>query len=59
MRFLRGAGLMSVSVPAHGTAALVAGKVVYTPSATYAGPDSFTSRVTDSFGHTDTATVRM
>jgi uncharacterized repeat protein (TIGR01451 family)/LPXTG-motif cell wall-anchored protein len=36
-------------VPAHGTATIVGGHVVYTPDPSYAGPDTFSYRVSD--GH--------
>ena len=51
--------IQSVSVPAHGAATIVAGKVVYTPSATYVGPDSFTYTIDDGHGGTSSATVTV
>jgi hypothetical protein len=45
--------------PAHGSATVSAGKVVYSPSATYDGPDEFTYKITDSAGHAATATVSL
>jgi hypothetical protein len=39
--------IASVSPPAHGTAALVSGRVRYTPSAGFSGMDSFFYTVTD------------
>ena len=47
----------SVGTPAHGTAEIVSGKIVYTADATYAGADSFTYRMTDGHETHDTATV--
>ncbi|HEX2586097.1 MAG TPA: Ig-like domain-containing protein, partial [Steroidobacteraceae bacterium] len=44
----------------HGTATRVNGTTLrYTPNAGYSGPDSFTYRITDSIGATDTATVNV
>lgn len=44
--------------PAHGTLALNAGgSFTYTPALNYNGPDSFTFKVSDGNGGTDTATV--
>nr|MBA2720158.1 tandem-95 repeat protein [Chloroflexota bacterium] len=49
----------SVSTPAHGTASIVAGKIVYTPAANYNGPDSFTYQATDGSLDSNTATVSI
>ena len=52
----------SVSIatqPAHGTATVSGGKVVYTPAANYNGPDTFTYKLTDTVGHSATATVTI
>ena len=51
--------ITSVTVPAHGTAVIVAGKVVYTPSAIYVGPDSFSYTISDGHGGTSSATVSV
>ncbi len=48
-----------VGTPAHGTAVIVAGEVVYTPAANFAGTDSFTYTVTDGNGGTATARVAV
>jgi len=51
--------LTAVSDPAHGTAEMVDGQVVYTPDPDYNGADSFTYTVCDSGGLCDTATVTV
>jgi len=51
--------ISNVGSPTHGTAAIEAGQVRYTPAANYAGPDSFGYTVSDGAGGTDTATVSM
>ncbi|MEZ5527133.1 MAG: Ig-like domain-containing protein [Gammaproteobacteria bacterium] len=51
--------LQSVSTAAHGTVAISGNDVVYTPTANYAGNDSFTYVVTDNSGATSTATVSV
>ena len=48
----------SVGTPAHGTAEIVEGKIVYTPAANWNGTDSFTYTVTDG-EQTDTGTVSI
>lgn len=47
----------SVSTPAHGTAAIAAGKIVYTPAAGYVGEDWFTYAIGDGKGGSSTGTV--
>ena len=39
--------LTAVGMPSHGTAAIVSGRVVYTPKANYNGPDSFSYTISD------------
>ena len=51
--------LVSVTDPAHGTATIVDGSVVYTPDPDYVGQDTFTYLVRDPDGATDTATVTV
>ncbi|WP_440225336.1 Ig-like domain-containing protein [Dokdonella sp. MW10] len=51
--------IQSVSAPAHGTATIAAGTILYTPTAGYHGPDSFTYTVVDPHGATATATVSI
>ncbi len=43
--------LVSVSQPAHGTASIVAGRVVYAPVAGFSGSDAFGYVVSDGQGH--------
>ncbi|MFJ4188330.1 Ig-like domain-containing protein [Kitasatospora sp. NPDC089509] len=47
------------SKPANGTAALVGGKVRYTPAAGFTGCDTFTYTIRDIFGQQSTATARV
>ncbi len=50
----------AVGTPAHGTATISAGtRISYTPTAGYAGPDSFTYTLADGNGGFDTATVTI
>ena len=49
--------LTSVNAPSHGTAAIEAGQVRYTPAANYNGPDSFGYTVDDGAGGSASATV--
>ncbi len=51
--------LTSVSTASHGTTSRVGNTIRYTPTAGYAGSDSFTYVVTDSLGATDTGTVTV
>jgi outer membrane protein OmpA-like peptidoglycan-associated protein len=51
--------IASVSQPAHGTATISGGKVLYTPAAGYSGADSFTYTVTDGYCGTKSATVSL
>lgn len=54
-----GLTITQVSTPAHGTASVQNGKVVYTPAAGFVGSDSFTYTVTDAIGSTAQATVNV
>jgi hypothetical protein len=49
----------ALGAAAHGTVAVVAGGVRYTPAAGYNGPDAFTYTIGDGRGGTATATVRL
>jgi predicted extracellular nuclease len=51
--------IQSVQGGVNGTAALVAGNVVFTPTAGYSGAASFSYTVSDGAGGTDTATVSL
>jgi outer membrane protein OmpA-like peptidoglycan-associated protein len=51
--------IVSVSVPAHGTAAIAAGRISYTPAAGYTGADTFTYTIADPKGLTSSATVTI
>jgi VCBS repeat-containing protein len=51
---------VKVTNPAHGTVTVNAnGSIVYTPTAGYSGPDSFTYRVSDGSLNSNTATVTL
>ena len=45
--------------PAHGTATVIDDKIAYKPLADFSGDDSFTYRVSDGKGGSDTATVTV
>ena len=49
--------IASVSNPSHGNAAIQAGKVLYTPNASFIGTDSFTYTISDGHGGSASATV--
>ena len=49
----------SVQGATHGTVALVGGDAVFTPTANYNGPASFTYTISDGNGGTSTATVNL
>ncbi len=51
--------IVSVQSPANGTVAIVGGRVVFTPTADYSGPASFTYTISDGQGGTSTATVNV
>ncbi len=51
--------ITAVSAPAHGTAAITAGRISYTPMAGYSGADSFTYTISDGRGGTATASVAV
>jgi P pilus assembly chaperone PapD len=49
--------LASVSTPAHGSAVIDGGTILYTANATFPGSDSFTYTITDGYGGSATGTV--
>ncbi len=51
--------IQSVRAPAHGSAVISGGRIVYTPAAGYAGPDSFSYTAADAKGATSTAAVAV
>jgi uncharacterized protein YegL len=51
--------LVSVQNPVNGTVSIVAGNVVFTPTANYYGPATFTYTIKDAAGATSTATVNL
>lgn len=51
--------IQSVRAPAHGSAVVSGGRIVYTPAAGYAGPDSFSYTAADAKGATATAAVTL
>ena len=51
--------ISAVSNPAHGTATIGTGGILYTPAAGYAGTDSFTYTISDGRGGSATATVTI
>ena len=51
--------VVSLTQPAHGTARLVYGQVLYTPNAGYVGSDTFGYTISDGAGGTAAATVNV
>ena len=51
--------ITAVSVPAHGSATIGTGGILYTPAAGYVGSDSFTYTISDGRGGSATATVAV
>ncbi len=51
--------ITAVSVPAHGTATIGSGGILYTPAAGYTGSDSFSYTISDGRGGSATATVSI
>ncbi|HWV16412.1 MAG TPA: Ig-like domain-containing protein, partial [Cellvibrio sp.] len=51
--------IISVQNATHGTVALVNGNIVFTPTANYNGPASFTYTISDGHGGTSTASVSL
>jgi large repetitive protein len=51
--------IASVTAPAHGTAMIVGGRILYTPVTDYFGPDSFTYRISDGTTTSAAATVNI
>ena len=51
--------ILSVQSPVNGTVTLVGGNPVFTPTANYFGPASFTYTISDGKGGTSTATVNL
>jgi hypothetical protein len=49
--------IASVGTPGHGTAVISSGKILYTPTVGYFGPDSFSYTISDGFGNTSTINV--
>ena len=49
--------IASVTTPTHGTASIVSGKVLYTPSSGYSGADNFSYTISDGNGNTSIANV--
>ncbi len=55
-----GLTINQVGTPAHGSATAGAGgAITYTPVTNFVGSDTFTYTISDSFGQSDTATVRV
>jgi gliding motility-associated-like protein len=56
----RSNSLFSVTVPAHGTAAISGNNIIYTPNGSFVGVDTFTYTIKDATNNTtNTATVRV
>jgi len=54
-----GLSIFQTSPPAHGSATISGGAITYTPSAGFAGTDSFSYTIRDSFGQSASATVTV
>jgi outer membrane protein OmpA-like peptidoglycan-associated protein len=51
--------IVGASTPAHGTASVAGGRILYTPAPGYAGPDAFTYTAADGRGGTGSASVAV
>jgi outer membrane protein OmpA-like peptidoglycan-associated protein len=51
--------IVSVGMPAHGTATIAAGRILYTPLTGYTGSDAFTYTISDPHGLTASANVAI
>ncbi len=51
--------IVSITQPTNGSAAIVNGQVVFTPTAGFVGTDTFDYTISDGNGHTTTATVTV
>ena len=54
-----GLTVAQVTNPSNGSAVISGNAVIYTPNANFAGADTFTYTIRDSFGQSDTAIVRV
>lgn len=51
--------ISDAGTPSHGTADIVAGEILYTPTASYSGDDTFTYTISDGNGNTSSARIAV